>query len=63
MPEDNKVLLEDKYEEGLIFSREEWDKLIKWEPVAMLDPYDDAPQAIKDYHNNYVKLWFKNKER
>lgn len=49
------------FEEPLLFTREEWDKLIKWEPVAHLDPYDEAPQAIRDYHNNYVKIWLKNK--
>jgi hypothetical protein len=46
-----------EYVEGLIFPREEWDALIKWEPVSNLDPYEDAPQAVRDYHNNYVKVW------
>ena len=28
-----------------------------WEPVAKLDPYEDAPEEVKRYHKVYIKLW------
>lgn len=43
---------------------------VHWEPVAKpevrkgLDPYEDAPQAVKDFHNNYCNMWLReNKGR
>ena len=56
-------MMEDKEEvvqengQLILFPKKEWDSLVKWEPVAKLDPYEDAPQSVKDYHEYYVKFW------
>jgi hypothetical protein len=55
----------EKIEEPCLFPKKEWDGLVKWHPVA-LDPYENVPQEIKDYHHSYCKLWnlyTKNKGR
>lgn len=53
----------EKCEELLLFPKEIWDSLIKWKPVSNLDPYEDAPKEVRDYHNDYVKTWLKDKSR
>lgn len=53
----------EKCEEQLLFSKKEWDELIHWEPVSNIpveDIYKDLPE-VKQYHNNYVKLWLNTK--
>ena len=35
-------------------------KNVHWKPVSNikgLDPYEDAPESVKQYHENYVKFW------
>lgn len=63
-----------KLEEGLLFPKEEWDSPIreekctdegnfpkqKWSPVA-LDPYENAPKKVKEYHEAYIKFWLKDR--
>lgn len=65
--------------EGILFSKEEWDSLIrkekcaeegnfpkqKWQPVSNIpteEIYKDLPE-VKEFHDNFVKLWLTSKER
>lgn len=52
-------------EESCLFSKEEWEGLVKWSPVSNIpveEIYKDLPK-VKQYHDDYVNLWLKNKER
>lgn len=53
----------EKCEEQLLFPKEEWDSLIKWKPVSNLDPYEDAPESVRNFHKNYVDFWLSKKVR
>ena len=57
MEKSNNNFPKEKCGEQLLFPKEEWDSLIRWEPVSNLDPYEKAPQSVKDYHEMYTKLW------
>ena len=56
----------DRLEEPYLFSKEEMDSLVKWRPVSNIpveEIYKDLPK-VKEFHENYVKLWnLKNKSR
>lgn len=46
-------------DEPCLFPKEEWDLLIKWQPVSNIpteEIYKGLPDA-KRYHENYIKLW------
>lgn len=52
----------DRMEEPYLFPKEEMDSLIKWSPVSNIpidEIYKDLPK-VKEWHNNYEKLWLKN---
>ena len=52
-------------EEPCLFPKEEWDSLIVWHPVSNIpveEIYKDLPE-VKEFHDTYVNLWLKNKER
>ena len=56
---EEKLIREEKCEEGLIFPKEKWDKLIHWQPVSNISTdeiYKDLPE-VKRFHDNYCKLW------
>jgi hypothetical protein len=56
---------EEKCEEQLLFPKEKWDSLIKWQPVSNIpveEIYKDLPE-VKRYHDNYVRFWLKDKGR
>lgn len=51
--------MENKPKEQLLFPKEEYDSLIKWQPVSNIpteEIYKDLPK-VKEYHDNYVKFW------
>lgn len=51
--------------EQILFPKEEWDSLIKWQPVSNIpteEIYKDLPK-VKEFHDNYVKIWLTSKER
>lgn len=55
----------DRMEEPYLFPKEEMDSLIKWHPVSNIpvdEIYKDLPE-VKRYHDNYVKMWLKDKGR
>lgn len=48
---------EDKQE---TIKRDDKKPTVKWKPVSNikgLDPYENAPESVKQYHENYVKFW------
>lgn len=55
----------DRAEEPYLFPKEEMDSLIKWHPVSNIpveEIYKDLPKA-KEFHENYVRFWLKDKGR
>lgn len=55
----------ERMEEPCLFSKEEMDSLIHWQPVSNIpvdEIYKDLPD-VKRYHDDYVNLWLKNKGR
>ena len=49
-------------EEPTLFPKAEWNSLIHWQPVSNIpvdEIYKDLPK-VKEWHNNYEKLWLKN---
>lgn len=60
--------MKDKKDEPCLFPKEEWNSLIKWQPVSNIpaeEIYKDLPK-VKEFHDNYVSLWnlrTKNKDR
>lgn len=50
-------------DEPCLFPKEEWDSLIKWQPVSNLDViYKDLPEA-KEHAEIYERMWLKNRGR
>ena len=50
-------------DEPCLFPKEEWDSLIKWQPVSNLDEiYKGLPEA-KQHAEMYEKMWLKNRGR
>lgn len=46
-----------------LFPKEEWESLIRWQPVSNIpteEIYKDLPK-VKEFHDNYVKLWLTNR--
>lgn len=59
---DIKEIRQDK-QEPCLFPKEEWDSLIEWHPVSNIptdEIYKDLPE-VKEFHDNYVKLWLKGR--
>lgn len=59
---------EDDVNEGkIVYGEDSRCPKINWEPVAKveeskgLDPYEDAPQSVKDFHENYCNMWLRGK--
>lgn len=55
----------EKSKEQLLFPKKEWNELVKWRPVSNIpveEIYKDLPKA-KEFHENYVKFWLKEKSR
>lgn len=53
----------EKCEEQLLFPKEEWNRLVKWQPVSNIpteEIYKDLPE-VKEFHDNYVKIWLKER--
>lgn len=51
-------------EEQYLFSKEEMDAMIHWEPVSNIpveEIYENLPE-VKKFHDNFVKMWL-NKEK
>lgn len=49
----------EKCKEGLLFPKDEWESLVKWEPVSNIpveEIYKDLPE-VKQFHDYYVKMW------
>lgn len=49
--------------EQILFPKEEWDSLIHWQPVSNIpteEIYKDLPE-VKEFHDNYVKIWLKER--
>lgn len=65
---ENEFNREEKCTERLIFPKEKWDELIRWQPVSNISTdeiYKDLPK-VKEFHDSYCKIWdlrTKNKGR
>lgn len=65
---DENMIENEKQDEGvnegkIVYGMDGGYPKVKWEPVAYLDPYEDAPEKVRLFHESYVEMWLKDKKR
>ena len=50
---------EEKWVEQYLFSKDEMDEMIHWQPVAKEEPKELSPtmKKIMEHHERYIKFW------
>jgi len=74
MTEENGIINNEEKEENvnegrIVYGEDRDGPRVKWEPVAQidekkgLDPYEHAPQKVREFHENYCNMWLRDKKR